>query len=130
MDITPMVLDRILERHSYLRTIPHDAPKGIDSPLPPAPPIQWGQCGNLILTDDENAAVRGTEVDEELEAVDEDEVSRRAPAARTDWGDWALCVGAEIMAEVRGQIWKRLHYTCSAGIAHNKSMAKVSHIEA
>lgn len=42
------------------------------------------------------------------------------------WHDWALCIGAEIMGEVRKAVWERLHYTCSAGIAHNKAMAKVS----
>jgi DNA polymerase eta len=41
------------------------------------------------------------------------EGGRQVDSAVT-WEDWALCVGAEIMADVRAEIWKRLHYTCSA----------------
>ena len=34
-------------------------------------------------------------------------------------------LGSEIVRKVRGAIWERLHYTCSAGIARNKMMAKL-----
>jgi len=107
MDLTPMVVDRLLAAHPHLATVPDDAPDGLDSPLPPAPPIDWSKAGNVIPIQrgEEDSHEEGEEVD--------------------TWQDWALCLGAEIMAEVRAEVWKRLHYTCSAGIAHNKAMAKV-----
>jgi DNA polymerase eta len=106
MDLTPMVIDRLLQAHPHLATVPPDAPDGLDSLLPPAPPINWSKAGNIIPIDTEG---------------------EEPPAEETDtWQDWALCIGAEIMADVRAEVWKQLHYTCSAGIAHNKAMAKVS----
>lgn len=30
------------------------------------------------------------------------------------WGDWAICIGGEIMNEIRAEVRKRLGYTCSA----------------
>ncbi|ORY35599.1 hypothetical protein BCR39DRAFT_510982 [Naematelia encephala] len=102
LDLTPMAIDRLLLVHPYLASVPEDAPDGLDSALPPAPPIDWSKAGNVFPADGEEGA---REV--------------------TTWEDWALCMGAEIMAEVREEVWKRLHYTCSAGIAHNKAMAKL-----
>jgi len=118
MDLTPLVLDRLLAKHPHLANIPQDAPEGIDSPLPPAPPIDWSLAGHILPIVDES--------DEEdlgdtcsLDSYD-------PPEILPTWGDWCLCIGGEIMAEVRKEVWDKLHYTCSAGIAHNKAMAKVS----
>lgn len=33
---------------------------------------------------------------------------------------------AEIISELRLAIWNELSYTCSAGIAHNKTLAKIA----
>ena len=106
-----MVLDKLLELHPHLATIPDDAPEGLDTPLPTAPPIDWTKAGNVIPVGGGENGVDG-ETEGEVE--------------KPTWEDWALCLGAEIMAGVRQEVWKRLHYTCSAGIAHNKAMAKVS----
>lgn len=97
MDYTPMVLDKLLELHPHLGNVPSS---GLDTPLPPAPPVDWSKAGNVV-------------------PAEHDELG-------STWEDWALCIGAEIMASVREEVWVRLHYTCSAGIAHNKAMAKVS----
>lgn len=98
--------------HPHLSKVPEDAPDGLDSPLPPPPPIDWSKSGNVFpVTKDEK--------DEGEENSDNGE------QPEDTWQDWALCMGAEIMAEVREQVWKRLHYTCSAGIAHSKAMSKV-----
>lgn len=112
MDLTPMVIARILETHPNLASVPDDAPEGLDTPLPPAPPIDWSKCGHLF-------PIKRDHVDEN---GGDDEVEDEEPG----WQDVAICYGAEIMAEVRAEVWKRLHYTCSAGIANNKAMAKVS----
>ncbi|KAH9204382.1 hypothetical protein DL95DRAFT_496566 [Leptodontidium sp. 2 PMI_412] len=42
-----------------------------------------------------------------------------------DWDDITLNIGAQIIRELRKELLGRLHFTCSAGIAHNKSLAKL-----
>lgn len=37
LDLTPMVIERLLAAHPYLSKVPEDAPNGLDSPLPPPP---------------------------------------------------------------------------------------------
>lgn len=124
LDLSPMVIDRILERHPHLKELPDDAPDGLDSPLPPAPPIDWTKAGNVFPIGGEGSA------DEDEAKSDGGSAAGGADGSTEHqdadgWEDWALCMGAEIMAELRNEVWKRLHYTCSAGIAHNKAMAKV-----
>lgn len=104
-----MVIDRLLERHPHLATVPADAPEGIDTPVPAAPSIDWSKAGNVVPI-----GVEGVTSEEANDTAHQD-----------TWEDWALCMGAEIMADLREDVWKRLHYTCSAGIAHNKAIAKV-----
>ncbi|ODN78784.1 hypothetical protein L202_04339 [Cryptococcus amylolentus CBS 6039] len=121
LDLTPMVLERLLIEHPYLATVPEDAPNGIDSPLPPPPPIDWSKAGTVFPID-------GKEHDdgEEGEVTSEDgEGGERERGGRDTWEDWALCLGGQLMSEVRGEVYNRLHYTCTAGIAHNKSLAKL-----
>ncbi|KAI9493499.1 hypothetical protein BDB00DRAFT_374221 [Zychaea mexicana] len=43
----------------------------------------------------------------------------------TTWQDLQLAVGAKIAKEIRQEIFDELHYTCSAGIAHCKVVAKL-----
>lgn len=116
MDLTPMVISRLLERFPHLSSVPADASLGLETVLPVPPHLPWTSAVNLLPTDSE--AARATE--DELSDVG------REPAEDTaTWSDWALFFGSEIMASVRAEIWERLHYTCSAGIGHNKAMAKV-----
>lgn len=99
MDLTPMVLDELLKRFPYLATVPEDAPDGLDSPLPPPPPVDWTNAGNLFPN---KVKEDGQEDDtEEEEGLD-------------TWEDWALCIGAQITGATREEVWNRLHYTCSA----------------
>jgi DNA polymerase eta len=42
-----------------------------------------------------------------------------------DWDDMAMLVGSEIVRDLRAEIWQRLHYTCSAGLARNKMLSKL-----
>lgn len=87
-----------MERHPHLKTVPEDAPDGLDSPLPPPPPIDWGKCGNVVPVQKDGG-------EEEEQSQTDEEVT---------WEDWALCMAAEITAEVRKEVFERLHYTCSA----------------
>lgn len=119
MNLTPLVLQRLIELHPFLADIPPDAPDGIDSPLPPAPPIEWSGAGHVLPIHREfEGENEGSEGDKGEEEGAESERS-------VCWSDWALRIGAGIMTELREEIWNRLHYTTSAGIAHNKAMAKV-----
>ncbi|KAI1006987.1 hypothetical protein K3495_g1228 [Podosphaera aphanis] len=42
-----------------------------------------------------------------------------------DWDDIAILIGSEIVRSVRANILTKLKYTCSAGIARNKMLAKL-----
>lgn len=118
MDLSAMVNRRLLAAYPFLAQVPVDAPEGIDSLLPQAPPIDWTEAGHILPTLAEY-------MESDNEPDDEEEASQRIGVSTTCWSDWALRIGAEIMMDVRQAIWKRLHYTTSAGIAHNKAMAKV-----
>lgn len=138
LDLTPMVIERLLIAHSYLGVVPEDAPEGLDSPLPRAPPIDWTKAGNVFPIDGVDADAASQEDKRSEDGEGNDEQTEKAKEGAT-WGDWALCTGAEIMGELREAVWTRMHYTCSAvsylciaraqliwqGIAHNKAMAKV-----
>jgi len=150
LDLTPMAIERLLVLHPYLATVPDDAPEGLDSDLPPAPPINWAKAGNVFPLDGETdeTATEGDVEDGEGDRRSDDGQNEHGLGSQEHrvgdtWEDWALCIGAEIMAELRAEVFKRLHYTCSAvsclftnttdetadnreqGIAHNKAMAKV-----
>lgn len=132
-----MAIERLLVLHPYLSSPPADAPEGLDSPLPPAPPIDWTKAGNVFPINGDKEDDHQDEDHRSNDAKSDDGVVREETAS--SWEDWALCLGAEIMAEVRSEVWTRLHYTCSAvsvrsgrkpadlsqGIAHNKAMAKL-----
>lgn len=94
-----MVLDELLKRFPYLSAVPEDAPDGLDSPLPPPPPLDWTNAGNLFPNK------------VKLEGQEEDGEEEDGPDT---WEDWALCIGAQITATTREEVWSRLHYTCSA----------------
>jgi DNA polymerase eta len=112
-----MVIERLLLIHPFLSTVPDDAPEGLDSPLPRAPPIDWSKAGNVFPIGEQRGA--GEEAGRVAESRDVDgggeaEGDASQEGATGGWEDWALCVGAEIMAELRAEVWRRLHYTCSA----------------
>jgi len=132
-----MVNERLLAQHPYLSAVPVDAPDGLDSLLPPAPPIDWTKAGESFPINGENNN-REKEEEEEDDERSEDGRSEDGQIAtprkrrnEATWSDWALCLGAEIMAELRGEVWKRLHYTCSAVSTRrwitSKANSRVSH---
>ncbi|EJU04732.1 DNA/RNA polymerase [Dacryopinax primogenitus] len=103
-DLTAPVREEILRRYPYLRDVPSDATDGMDSPLPPAPVIDWTGRGNVLaIREGEEAGVDG----------------------QGTWADVALALGAEMVHKVRQEVHKQLGYTTSAGIARNKTMAKL-----
>jgi DNA polymerase eta len=108
-----LVIQKILALFPHLNSVPEDAPDGLDSPLPPPPPIDWTKAGSVfpINGETDQPQVESQPDSGEAEEVGHDEEEQSGQAT---WEDWALCLGAEIMAELREEVWKKLHYTCSA----------------
>ena len=91
----------LLERFPYLAQVPPDAPQGLDSPLPPPPPIDWNKLGELV-------PLHPTEENDDGETLPiEDDVT-------CTWHDVALSISAELMAKIREDIHEQLGYTMSA----------------
>ncbi|KAL4872453.1 hypothetical protein BDV12DRAFT_143625 [Aspergillus spectabilis] len=102
IDISPLVFGDLLQRYPELREKPHGEDRTSLLPCPPTTALDW-QTEDCLVDLDENE----TEVD------------------NPDWDDIAMVIGAEIVRSVRKAIWDKLSYTCSAGIAKNKMMAKL-----
>lgn len=100
LDLSAQVHGILLERYPELAVAPYDDPTEL-LPLPPSTALNW-EADALI---DLDAA----------ETEDDD----------PDWDDVVMNIGSEIVRGVRATIFERLKYTCSAGIAKNKMMAKL-----
>lgn len=100
LDLSAQIHSILLERFPELRHAPHDDPTEF-LPVPPSTALNWEADGLIDL--------------DEGQAEDDD----------PDWDDVVMNIGSEIVRGVRKTIRDRLHYTCSAGIARNKMMAKL-----
>ncbi|KAF3316385.1 DNA-directed DNA polymerase eta rad30 [Orbilia oligospora] len=60
--------------------------------------------------------------DSHLVDLDDGEEGEEEPI---DWDDIIMGIAAEIVADIRGEVRRRLGYTCSAGISRNKMLAKL-----
>ncbi|KAI8365435.1 hypothetical protein EDC96DRAFT_191143 [Choanephora cucurbitarum] len=106
MDVTKTVNQRLRER--YIDRMPELLDKmdqevcGVEVP--------WDQLGVTIESQEEEQ--RRLEGHEQV-------------WSSTTWKDLQLALGAELAAEIRNEIYDTLKYTCSAGIAHNKTLAKL-----
>lgn len=106
LDLTILTIKEILRRHPHLASVPADAPLGIDTPLPRPPPISWAEAGNVF-------PIKG-ETKEADPAVDYDGNDEEEAEGVGGWEDVALCIGAELMGRLRGEVRAKLGYTCSA----------------
>ncbi|KAF2803233.1 DNA/RNA polymerase, partial [Mytilinidion resinicola] len=101
MDLSAQVHGILLERYPELRgPPPYDDPAEL-LPRPPTTALEWRGDALVDL--------------ERGEAEEED----------PDWDDVAICVGSEIVRDVRARVWEELRYTCSGGVARNKMLAKL-----
>lgn len=100
LDLSAHVHQILLERYPALRHAPYD---DVSEFLPAAPvtALDW-QADGLV-------------------DVDEDQNEEDNP----DWDDVCINIGAGIVRDVRKTIYEKLKYTCSAGVARNKMMAKL-----
>ena len=101
LDLSAQVHSILVERYPEISgPAPYDDPTEF-LPRPPTTALDWKTDGLVDL--------------DTTETEDDD----------PDWDDIAMCVGSEIVRSVRAAIRERLKYTCSAGIARNKMIAKL-----
>ncbi|KAH9958595.1 hypothetical protein BC827DRAFT_1136015 [Russula dissimulans] len=135
IDFTHPVRAELLARYPHLAEVPPEAPNGLDTVLPPPPPIAWVGRGILIP------------INPDAPAGPADDQARAGPADGTGgdtvaevrgggdgddedlgwtWHDVALSIAAELMDKIRAEVRTQLRYTTSAGIARNKFLAKLT----
>lgn len=102
IDLCPLVYCVLLRRYPELRPSTNGEHKDIELPGPPTTALMWDPKDCLIDLDQ-----RETEEDD------------------PDWDDIVMLIGAEIVRSVRSAVWEKLQYTCSAGLARNKMLAKL-----
>lgn len=101
LDLSAQVHSVLLERFPELSgPAPYDDPTEY-LPRPPTTALHWDTDALVDL--------------DSSETEDDD----------PDWDDLAMLIGSEIVRTVRAAIRERLKYTCSAGVARNKMLAKL-----
>ena len=101
LDLSAQIHSILLERYPDLSgPAPYDDPTEF-LPRPPITALDWNTDALVDL--------------DASETEDDD----------PDWDDIAILLGSEIVRSVRAAIRERLKYTCSAGIARNKMIAKL-----
>ncbi|EPY50262.1 sister chromatid cohesion protein/DNA polymerase eta Eso1 [Schizosaccharomyces cryophilus OY26] len=100
IELTAEVKRLILEDYPFLKT----SPENLETPLPAAPVLLWTQDYGLLIDRREG------DTNGEYEQ---------------DWDDVFLYYAARIVKEIRDDIYKSLHYTCSAGVSFNPMLAKL-----
>ena len=101
LDLSAQIHSVLLERYPELSgPAPYDDPTE-SLPRPPTTALDWN-------TD--------ALVDLDISETEDDD---------PDWDDIVMLIGSEIVRTVRAAIRGRLKYTCSAGVARNKMLAKL-----
>lgn len=102
IDLSPLVYCVLLRRYPELRPSAQEENKDAELPCPPTTALVW---------DPEDCLIELGEREKE-----EDD---------PDWDDTVMLIGAEIVRSVRNAVWEKLRYSCSAGLARNKMLAKL-----
>ncbi|KAI5808383.1 hypothetical protein BZA77DRAFT_333019 [Pyronema omphalodes] len=103
LDLSKDIYDRLIEEYPYLREEDREMEEKY-LPMPPKMKLEW--YGSHLVEKDKLP-------DDEEEEED------------VDWDDVVMSMGAQIVADARRKVFERVGYTCSAGIASNKMMAKL-----
>ncbi|CDZ97941.1 DNA polymerase iota/DNA damage inducible protein [Phaffia rhodozyma] len=114
LDLTVPIRTVLLEKYPFLCAVPPDSPLGLDTPLPPAPTLKWKERPWGIVP-----------VQTELGKDASDAETHSEAEADKSWADVALWEGGEMLDRMRETIELELGYTTSAGVAHNKVLAKL-----
>jgi hypothetical protein len=73
IDFTKAVREILLQRYPYLAQVPAEALAGVDTPLPPPPPISWDDLGNLIPFDPQSPESLDVRKEEGASSAQQDE---------------------------------------------------------
>ena len=101
LDLSAQIHSILLERYPELAQPLPNSDVMEYLPMPPTTALEW-QADALV-------------------DLDSNETEEDDP----DWDDVATLIGSEIVRKVRAAIREQLNYTCSAGIAQNKMVAKL-----
>lgn len=102
LDLSAQIYNVLMERYPELaRPPPNDEPNE-SLPKPPTTALDWA-------------------ADELVKTGEGDEGEEEDP----DWDDVCAVIGSEIIRQVRQNVKEKLGYTCSAGVARNKMLAKI-----
>lgn len=100
VDLSIAVHQKMVERFPQL-VAQQDQDLDMYLPLPVASSLDWSDTAVEEDTSDESTSL-------------------------IDWDDTALHIGCDLVNSIRSAIQSTLHYTCSAGIARNKVVAKLA----
>ncbi|SCV72050.1 BQ2448_4744 [Microbotryum intermedium] len=153
LDASPQVREILLQRYPQLGKVPPGKTLGDVVPSPKdlgIGAIDWDQLGNLIPINGQKKQDQPIETDADP-SKDENEDVATVSTGATDqiqstskvdlpeaeyhsiepeepeltWSDVALSIGAELVQRCRRDVHEQLGYTCSAGLAPNKMLAKL-----
>jgi DNA polymerase eta len=139
IDFTKAIREVLLQRYPHIAQVPTDAVQGVDTPLPPPPPILWDGLGSLIPVNPPPISAKGGigEKEDEIgssstghqthvedmtsnefrgnieEKVDVD-LSPGMEDSQVTWHDVALSIAAEMMQKAREEVRVNLGYSTSA----------------
>jgi DNA polymerase eta len=116
MDVTKVVNQRLMER--FVDRMPESLEK-LDS-QECGVYIDWEKLGMVMESRQEEARRLDPGQQENSESS-----QNQSHWDTTTWRDLQLAMGAELAAEIRQEVFDTLHYSCSAGIAHYKVVAKL-----
>ncbi|KAF8429133.1 hypothetical protein EV426DRAFT_557426 [Tirmania nivea] len=150
LDLSKMVGERVRKRFNEVVGIaPPYGDVGERLPLPSVLPeeLEWSGSTVVEISGDEKGVGEGEglekekkegedEEDKEEKRETDEEVERKklnkekkeeyTEDSPLDWDDVCLAIAAEIVADIRKQVRTELKYTCSAGVARNKMLAKLA----
>lgn len=101
LDLSSVVKAKLMETYGHL--LDPDVAK-LEDPLPEAPNVDWSPVSGILI-------------DLDKDHTEED---------RNDWDDVIMYIAADFMQKIRQDVKDTLGYTCSAGIARNKTLAKLA----
>ncbi|KAL7416652.1 hypothetical protein BDY24DRAFT_408629 [Mrakia frigida] len=116
LDLSLPIRNLLLTRYPHLSILPPNSPLGLDTPLPPAPKLDW---------ESSEWGIPPSPISPPPKDPSSDSEEGGGGREGNGWSDVALWLGGEVMERVRGEVEKELGYTTSAGISHNKILAKV-----
>ena len=142
IDFTKAIREVLLQRYPHIAQVPTDALKGVDTPLPPPPPILWDGLGSLIPVNPPPISAKGGigEEEDEIEGSStghqthvediinneghglQGNIEKKADAdlppgmedSQVTWHDVALSIAAEMMQKAREEVRVKLGYSTSA----------------